>query len=38
MWTVKYDTNEPVYKIETDSQTENRFGVTTGERGGRGMD
>ena len=21
MWNLKYDTNEPIYKIETDSQT-----------------
>ena len=22
MWNLKYDTNEPIYKIETDSQTQ----------------
>ena len=22
MWNLKYDTNEPIYKTETDSQTE----------------
>ena len=27
MWNLKHDTNESVYKIETDSQTENRLVV-----------
>ena len=25
MWNLKYGTNEPIYKRETESQTENRF-------------
>ena len=35
MWNLKYDTNEPVYETETDSDIENRLVVTKGE-GGRG--
>ena len=31
MWNLKYDTNEFIYKIE--SQTANKFMVTKGERG-----
>ena len=27
MWNLKYGTNEPIYKSETDSQTENRLAV-----------
>ena len=37
MWNLKYDTNEPIYKTETDSQTENRLVVAKREGGG-GMD
>ena len=25
MWTLKYDTNEPIYETETDKDTENRL-------------
>ena len=25
MWNLKYDTNEPIYKTETDSDIENRL-------------
>ena len=28
MWNLKYDTNELIYKTETDSQTENKLTVT----------
>ena len=31
MWNLKYDTNELIYKIETDSQTKNRLVVAEGE-------
>ena len=31
MWILKYGTNEPVSKIETDSQAENRLVVAKGE-------
>ena len=27
MWNVKYNTNEPIYETETDSQTEHRLVV-----------
>ena len=37
MWNLKYDTNELIYKIEIDSQTENKLMVTKGERGERGI-
>ena len=30
MWNLKYDTNEPTYERETDSQTENRLVVAKG--------
>ena len=30
MWTLKYDTKEPIYETETDSQTENRLVVVGG--------
>ena len=30
MWNLKYDTNELIYKTETDSQTENRLVVAKG--------
>ena len=33
MWNLKYDTNELIYKIETDSDIENKFMVTKGEGG-----
>ena len=33
MWNLKYDRNEPVYKTETDSQTENRLVVVKGKQG-----
>ena len=36
MWNLKNNTNESIYKTETDSDTENKFMVTKGEReGGR---
>ena len=38
MWNLKYGTNEPIYRTETDSQTENRLVVAKGEGGGGGMD
>ena len=31
MCNLKYDTNELIYKTETDSQTENKLTVTEGE-------
>ena len=34
MWNLKYDTNGPIYKIETDSQTQKTLTVAKG----RGMD
>ena len=37
MWNLKYDTNELIYKTETDSQTE-RHVVAKGEGDGGGMD
>ena len=33
MWNLKYDTNELIYKTEVDSDIENKFMVTKGERG-----
>ena len=33
MWNLIYDTNELIYKRETDSHTENKLVVTEGERG-----
>ena len=36
MWDLKYDTNEPIYKTETDSDTENRLVVANGEEEGVG--
>ena len=36
VWNLKYDTNELIYKTETDSQTENRLTVTKGEGVGEG--
>ena len=38
MWNLKYGTNEPIYKTETDSDIENRLVVAKGEGGGSGMD
>ena len=32
MWNLKYGTNEPIYRTETDSQLENKLMVTKGER------
>ena len=32
MWNLKNNTNESIYKTETDSQTENNLMVTSGER------
>ena len=37
MWNLKYDTNEPIYETETESQTENRLVVAKGEEVGGGM-
>ena len=34
MWNLKNNTNELIYKTETDSQTENKVMVTKRERGG----
>ena len=31
MWNLKYGANDPIYKTETDSQTENRLVVAEGE-------
>ena len=33
MWNLKYDTNERIYKRETDSDIENKLRVTKRERG-----
>ena len=32
MWNLKYDTNEPTYETDTDSDIENRLAVANGER------
>ena len=32
MWNLKYGPNEPIYKAETDSQTDNRLVVDKGSR------
>ena len=32
MWNLKHDTNELIYKTETDSDIENKLMVTKGER------
>ena len=37
MWNLKYNTNEPIYKTETDTDTENRLVVAKGD-GGWGRD
>jgi len=34
-WNLKVSANEFIYKIETDSQTENKLKVSKGERGRR---
>ena len=36
MWDPNYDTNEPIYETETESQTENRLVVAKGEEVGEG--
>ena len=38
MWNLKYGTNEPIYKTETDTDIENRLMDARGEWGGSGMD
>ena len=38
MWNLKYDTNEPIYEAERDSQTEIRLVVVQGEQGWGGVD
>ena len=38
MCNLKYETNELIYKTETDSQIENRLVVATGMEQGGGMD
>ena len=37
MWNQKNDTNELIYKTETDSDIENKLMVTKGERGGQSV-
>ena len=37
MWNLKYGTNEPIYRTETDSDTENRL-VAKGVEGSGGKD
>ena len=34
MWNIKYDTNELIYKTETDSDIENKLMITKEELGG----
>ena len=36
MWNLTYGTNEPIYKIETDSKTENKLVIAKVEGGGSG--
>ena len=36
MWNLKYDTNEPINKTETDPQTQSRLVVAKREEGGEG--
>ena len=31
MWNLKYDINGLIYETETDTQTENKFAITSGE-------
>ena len=38
VWNIKYGTNEPIYKTDTDSDRENRFVVAKEEWGDSGMD
>ena len=38
MWNLKYDTNELIYKAETDSDIENNLVVAKGEGSGEGLD
>ena len=38
MWNLKFGTNEPFYRRERDSKTENRLVVAKGERGVSGRD
>ena len=38
MWNLKYGTDEPGYRTETDSQTENRLVIAKGEGVGRGRE
>ena len=38
MWNLKYNINEHIYEIETDSGRENRLVVAKGEVGGEGKD
>ena len=38
MWNLKYGSNDPIYKAETDHRWENRLVVAKGEEGGSGMD
>ena len=33
MWNLKYGINQHIYKIETDSDIENRFVIAKGEKG-----
>ena len=37
MWNLNYGTNEPIYKTEADSQTENGHVVAKGKGRGSGM-
>ena len=32
MWNLKYDINKLIYETERDTQTENKFTITNGER------
>ena len=38
MWTLKYDTNEPIYETKTESGHREQTVGCPGEGGGRGMD
>ena len=38
MWNLKYGTDEPIYKIETDSRIENKPVVARREEGWSGME
>ena len=35
MWNLKYNAHELIYKTETDTDIENKFRITKGERGWR---